>query len=180
MPSEIQSELPLPDDQYNTGDKDDKRAALTMVATYATSLLTLATATIALSATFIKDLYQGQDLWALLMAWGLLAASMVAAFLTLGQNISLLAESDLRPRRGLIEILGLVHRNSGSRRSGVLRIFRGSERYYFGCIFTRTRCQVSPCIRQVTDTAYKRSCTRPAPCDGHGHSLAGSNLCLNS
>jgi hypothetical protein len=109
MPSEIQSELPLPDDQYNTGDKDDKRAALTMVATYATSLLTLATATIALSATFIKDLYQGQDLWALLMAWGLLAASMVAAFLTLGQNISLLAESDLRPRRGLIEILGLVH-----------------------------------------------------------------------
>jgi hypothetical protein len=80
-----------------------------MIGTYTTSLLSIATATIALSATFLKNLYEGQFLWALWVAWGLLAASMVAAFITLGQNIGLLAESDLRPRRGLLEILGFVH-----------------------------------------------------------------------
>ena len=99
----------MSDDEYNTGEKEDKKAALTMIGTYATSLLTLATATIALSATFLKNLYQGRDLWALWAAWALLAVSMCAALITLGQNISLLAESDLRPRRGLLEILGLVH-----------------------------------------------------------------------
>jgi hypothetical protein len=80
-----------------------------MIATYATSLLTLATGTIALSATFLGNLYRGQDLWTLLVAWALLAASMVVAFLTLGQGISLLAESDLRPRHGLLEGMGLIH-----------------------------------------------------------------------
>ena len=94
---------------YNTGGEEDKRAAHTMIATFVTSLLTLATATITLSATFLQNLYRGQFLWALLVAWGLLAASMLAAFLTLGENISLLAESKLRPRHGRLEGLGLIH-----------------------------------------------------------------------
>src|SRR5262249_40939471 len=108
-PTIVGGDRPLSDDEYNTGGKDDKRAALATIATYTNSLLTLATATIALSATFLKDLYHGQVLWAVLVAWGLLAASMIIAFLALGQNITLFAESDLRPRRGLLEILGLVH-----------------------------------------------------------------------
>src|SRR5262245_6655288 len=47
---------------YNTGDEEDKRAAHTMIATYVTSLLTLATATITLSATFLQNLYRGEYL----------------------------------------------------------------------------------------------------------------------
>jgi hypothetical protein len=108
-PSRDQVQASPSGDEYNKGSEEDKRAAHTMIATYVTSLLTLATATITLSATFLQNLYRGQVLWALFVAWGVLAGSMVVAFLTLGQNISLLAESDLRPRRGVLEIVGLIH-----------------------------------------------------------------------
>lgn len=94
---------------HNSGTAEDKRAALASIGIFATSLLTLATAILALSATFLKDLYHGQALGLLIASWIFLTASLVAGTVTLGQQISLLAESDLRPRRSIIELYGLVH-----------------------------------------------------------------------
>lgn len=73
-----------------------------------TVLTTVSTATLALSATFLGDLYKGQSLTPLWVGWASLAASLVLGFLVMGQQVSLLAESDLRPRRGALEIYALL------------------------------------------------------------------------
>ncbi|WAZ20187.1 hypothetical protein STRCI_001286 [Streptomyces cinnabarinus] len=97
-------------EEHNTGEPEDKRAALNTIGTLTNSLITLATGTLALTVALLKSIYgEGDWEWAMWTGWGLLAGSVLLGFVVLGQQISLLAESDLKPRGGLLEWLGLIH-----------------------------------------------------------------------
>ncbi|UUU24622.1 group II intron maturase-specific domain-containing protein [Streptomyces sp. DSM 40750] len=92
----------------NTGNDEDKRLALTAISNMGAVLVTVATATLALSATFPGDLYSGQSRSFLWTGWILLLASLLMGLLALGQQINLLSESKLRPRGGLLEYFSLL------------------------------------------------------------------------
>ncbi|MBT2491386.1 hypothetical protein J7E96_23250 [Streptomyces sp. ISL-96] len=94
---------------HNTGIAEDKRAALNSIGTLTNSLITLATGTLALTVALLKNIYGDHLVWAMWLGWGLLAASIFIGVVVLGQQISLLAESALKPRGGLLEWLGLIH-----------------------------------------------------------------------
>jgi hypothetical protein len=106
------SDIPEPDPQpeeYNTGSEDDRRKALDSVYDYNKTLITLATGTLALSATFLaKDLYYGEGQSWLVWSWGLLGLSILFGLVGLGAYVSQYAESDIRPRHSLLEYLSLV------------------------------------------------------------------------
>ncbi|MFB7373188.1 hypothetical protein ACFC0D_25450 [Streptomyces sp. NPDC056222] len=94
--------------QRNTGSPDDKRAAMLAIISMTTVVSTVSTATLAISATFLGDLYQGQSLTALWVGWALLGVSLILGFLVMGQQVNLLAESDLRPRGGTLEVYAFL------------------------------------------------------------------------
>lgn len=94
---------------YNSGDAADVRKALDSAYDYNKTLITLATATAALSATFLgKDLYYGSHLGTLVTAWVLLGVSMFAGVVGMGGYISQYAESNIKPRRSTVEYSSLV------------------------------------------------------------------------
>jgi hypothetical protein len=93
--------------QKNQGSDEDKRLALTAISGMGAVLVTVSTATLALSATFLGDLYNGQSRGFLWTGWVLLLVSLLLGLLALGQQINLLAESKLNPRGGLLEYLSL-------------------------------------------------------------------------
>lgn len=93
---------------YNAGEPSDLRKALDSVYDYNKSLITVATGTVALSATFLKDLYAGEALGLLIAAWTTLGVSVFAGMIGMGAYVSQYAESDLRPRRALPEYASLV------------------------------------------------------------------------
>jgi hypothetical protein len=94
--------------RYNSGNADDRRKALDSVYEYNKTLITVATGTIALSATFLKDLYAGKALGVLIASWILLALSVFAGMIGMGGYISQYAESDIQPRRALPEFASLA------------------------------------------------------------------------
>lgn len=93
---------------YNAGEPSDLRKALDSVYDYNKALITVATGTVALSATFLKDLYAGEALGLLIAAWTTLGVSVFAGMIGMGAYVSQYAESDLRPRRALPEYASLV------------------------------------------------------------------------
>src|SRR3712207_581915 len=94
---------------YNTGSENDRRKALDSIYDYNKTLITLATGTIALSATFLgEELYRGVALPFVIWSWATLGMSVLVGVVGLGAYISQYAESDVRPRRGASEYLSLV------------------------------------------------------------------------
>jgi hypothetical protein len=93
---------------YNTGKPTDLGKALDSVYDYNKTLITVATGTVALSATFLKDLYVGEALGLVIAAWITLGLSVFAGMVGMGAYVSQYAESDLKPRRALPEYASLV------------------------------------------------------------------------
>jgi hypothetical protein len=93
---------------YNTGTPEDLRKALEAFAEYNKLLITLATGTVVLSATFLEKFYTGKSLHLLIASWSSLGLSVVLGVITLGESINQLAESRFRIRRGTLEVLSLL------------------------------------------------------------------------
>jgi hypothetical protein len=100
---------------YNTGTDADRRKALDSIYDYTKTVITVATGTVALTATFLgKDLYQGTSLGLIVASWTCLGVSILFGIVGMGTYISQYAESDIRPRRSgaeyasLVQVLGLV------------------------------------------------------------------------
>jgi hypothetical protein len=93
---------------YNKGSGEDLRKALDAISDYNKTLITIATGTVALTATFLKDLYHGHSINFVVAAWIVLGVSVLAGMISMGDYISQYAETDLRPRRGVAEYASLV------------------------------------------------------------------------
>ena len=94
--------------QYNTGDEEDRRQALSSAVGQSRLLLSVAAGTIVLSATFLSAIYVGRSLCLLVAAWIVLGISMFVGFVVHGEYTAQLAESDLTVRRGRLEVEMLV------------------------------------------------------------------------
>lgn len=95
--------------RYNQGTDSDLRKALDSIYDYVKTLITLATGTIALSATFLsKDLFNERAASWLVASWIVLLVSILMGIVGMGQYISQYAESDIRPRRSAAEYISLV------------------------------------------------------------------------
>lgn len=93
---------------YNTGTGEDRRKALDAILEYNKTLITLATGTLALSATFIgKELYRGRSVRWLVFSWIALGVSLLFGAVGIGAHISQYAESDIQPRRSQSEYFSL-------------------------------------------------------------------------
>lgn len=97
-----------PKSDYNQGSETDRRSALAAIDDFTKLLITLATGTVALSATFLSQFYRGRDLTLLVLAWLSLGVSILAGSLAHGSRISQLAESRIKPRRSALEGLNLL------------------------------------------------------------------------
>lgn len=86
-------------------ERDNKLRALDAIQGLTKLLITLATGTVVLSATFLDNFYAGKSLALLIIAWGCLGASVLVGVVALAQYISQLDSSDLTVRRGLLEWL---------------------------------------------------------------------------
>lgn len=94
---------------YNEGTETDRRKALDSIYDYVKTLITLATGTVALSATFLsKDLPHGHASSWLVASWIALLLSILLGIFGMGQYISQYAESDIRPRHSGAEALCLA------------------------------------------------------------------------
>lgn len=94
--------------EYNQGNDADLRKALDSIYDYNKTLITLATGTIALSATFLgKDLFHGKGVSWLIASWVVLLISIALGIIGLGQYISQYAESQIKPRRSGAEYISL-------------------------------------------------------------------------
>jgi len=94
---------------YNQGKDEDRRKALDSIYDYIKTLITLATGTIALSATFLaKDMPHSKGVWWLISSWIVLGASILMGIIGMGQYISQYAESSIKPRHSGAEYLSLV------------------------------------------------------------------------
>jgi hypothetical protein len=95
--------------QYNQGKEEDRRKALDSIYDYNKTLITLATGTIALSATFLgKDVPHSKGANWLIASWVVLLVSLVIGIIGMGQYISQYAESKLTPRRSGAEYVSLI------------------------------------------------------------------------
>jgi hypothetical protein len=100
---------PLVTKTYNKGSDEDRRKALDSIYDYNKTLITLATGTVALSATFLgKDLFHGKAVSWLIASWIVLLVSIVIGIVGLGEYISQYAESNIKPRHGTAEIVSLL------------------------------------------------------------------------
>jgi hypothetical protein len=93
--------------EYNTGTGEDRRKAIDAISDYNKLLISLATGTIVLSATFLEKFYRGTSLHLLILAWAALGLSVVFGLFSYGEYINQLAESNIKPRHGRLEILSL-------------------------------------------------------------------------
>ena len=72
-------------------------------------MITLATGTIALSATFLgKDIPHGKSVNWLIASWVVLLVSIVIGIVGMGEYINQYAESKIAPRRSAAEYVSLV------------------------------------------------------------------------
>jgi hypothetical protein len=71
-------------------------------------LVTLATGSIVLSATFLEKFYRGHDRWELIASWTSFGVSVFVGLLVFGQYISQLEAENLKVRRGPLEVLSLI------------------------------------------------------------------------
>jgi len=108
QPQEPAAAAPAGRKQYNAGSEDDLRKALDAISDYIKTLITIATGSVALSATFLANLYHGRAISVLVSAWSVLGISVVFGLVAIGEVIAQLAESSLRPRRGALEYLALL------------------------------------------------------------------------
>ena len=150
--------------EYNQGSADDKRKALDAAYDYNKTLITLATGTIALSATFLGTaLYQGVELAWLIASWAVFGASIVLGLLGLGAYISQYAESDARPRRSAVEVFSLLQ---------VLAVITGLALLgYFAIKNAEHRPRTQPNATTTTTTTTSTTTTSPASTttsDGRG------------
>ena len=100
---------PRPSAGYNTGADADLRKALDSIYDYNKTIITVATGTIALTATFLgKDLSVGSSLGLIISSWTCLGVSILMGMLGMGSYISQYAESNIKPRRGGVEYLSLL------------------------------------------------------------------------
>ena len=99
----------MPGRTYNGGKGDDLRKALDSIYDYTKTLITLATGTIAISATFLgKDFSHGHATRWLIASWITLLASIVVGIVGIGRYTVNTRESEIRPRHSLVETLGLI------------------------------------------------------------------------
>lgn len=99
---------PVKADQYNKGNDADLRKALDSIYDYNKTLITLATGTIALSATFLaKDVSHSKSVNWLIASWVVLLISIVIGIIGMGQYINQYAESAVKPRRSGAEYISL-------------------------------------------------------------------------
>jgi hypothetical protein len=97
------------DDHYNTGTEDDRRRALDSIYDYNKTLITLATGTIALSATFLgREIPRGGGTAWLVASWVVLLISILLGIVGMGQYINQYAESRIKPRRSGVEYISLA------------------------------------------------------------------------
>jgi hypothetical protein len=87
---------------------EDQRQALQGVVDYTKLLITLATGTVVISATFLDKFYAGEDKGLLIAGWVLLGVSVFAGFLAHGHYISKLGRSNLAVKGGGMETSNLV------------------------------------------------------------------------
>jgi MFS family permease len=90
-------------DSHNQGTEEDRRHALDAIADFTKLLITLATGTVVLSATFLEKFYKGHSLTLLIASWAVIGLSVALGVIAFGQYISQLAESELKPRRSAVE-----------------------------------------------------------------------------
>jgi hypothetical protein len=105
------AEQPVPPKRaggYNQGAGSDLRKALDAVNDYNKTLITIATGTVALTATFLKDLYHGRSINFLVASWSVLGLSVLAGMVSMGDYINQYAETKISPRRGVAEYASLV------------------------------------------------------------------------
>jgi hypothetical protein len=94
---------------YNRGTQSDLRKALDTIYDYNKTLITLATGTIALSATFLdKNLFHGKAAPWLIASWATLLFSILIGIIGMGQYINQYAESRIRPRHSGAEYISLI------------------------------------------------------------------------
>lgn len=93
---------------WNQGEADDLKTALGAAVDYAKLLVTLATGTVVLSATFLDKFYFGRSLWLLVAAWSLLGLSILCGLGVMGEFVSRMAESDLTIRHTSMEATTLA------------------------------------------------------------------------
>jgi hypothetical protein len=94
---------------YNKGSIADRKKALDSINDYNKTLITLATGTVALSATFLgTSLYHGASLDSLIASWIVLGVSVFMGLLGLGSYVSQYAESEVKPRRSVLEVFSLL------------------------------------------------------------------------
>jgi hypothetical protein len=68
---------PVTTNEYNEGSDEDRRRALDSIYDYIKTLITLATGTVALSATFLaKDMPHSKGVWWLISSWIVLGAKI--------------------------------------------------------------------------------------------------------
>jgi hypothetical protein len=99
---------PVTASRYNRGKDEDLRKALDSIYDYNKTLITLATGTIALSATFLgKNVSHSKSVNWLIASWVVLLISIVIGIIGMGQYISQYAESKVAPRRSGAEYVSL-------------------------------------------------------------------------
>lgn len=93
---------------HNGGTEEDRRDALDAIADFTKLLVSLATGTVVLSATFLETFYEGRSINLLITSWSLTGLSVLLGVVAFGQYIAQLAESNLKPRQSGVEYLNLA------------------------------------------------------------------------
>jgi hypothetical protein len=108
-PAATESLASVTGDEYNKGEEADRRKALDSIYDYIKTLITLATGTIAVSATFLgKDVPHSKSVDWLIASWVVLGISIVIGIVGMGEYINQYAESNIKPRRSFAEVLSFL------------------------------------------------------------------------
>lgn len=93
--------------EVNQGCESDRREAMKAANELSKLIITLSTGSFVVSATFLEKFYNGHDLALLIVSWALIGGSTLLGLLAIGNYVSQLAESDLRPRTTMTEWFAL-------------------------------------------------------------------------
>lgn len=94
--------------EHNNGSRNDRRAAMKAMASYAQSITFVAVTTIAFTVGLVSNVHHPHWVGSLQLGWALLLASVLFAFLAIGQYSSQLARSIIKPRQGVFEVFLLL------------------------------------------------------------------------
>ena len=98
----------------NANNNGDSKEVINVVLEWSKQITTLASGTLVLSATFVKDIFQGTVLhqWALVSSWLLFALSAIFGIILLGNICFLFSNQNEEPPsiyNGATRIIALIH-----------------------------------------------------------------------